>query len=347
MRKSINANQIINDTVIPWETLKNAVILITGATGLVGGALAGALSAVSNARGLSLHIIGHGRSREKGEVIQKKHGIDFIYGDIRQPHWLKSLPERVDYIFHCAAITASAQMVSEPVQVMTTAVDGTVGILALAKEKNVKSLVYLSSMEIYGQMTQTEVCEIDLGYLDLSNPRSSYPESKRYCEMLCTAYASQYGTPVKIARLAQTFGAGTPMDDTRVFAQFARAGVAGQNIVLHTTGQSRGNYCDISDAVRGLILLLVKGKNGEAYNIVNPQAGKTIREMAEMVAVEIFGGAVKVVVDIPPDINKRGYAPSSNFTLNADKLSALGWKPTYGLAEMYKNMINEWQGYNV
>jgi nucleoside-diphosphate-sugar epimerase len=216
-------------------------------------------------------------------------------------------------------------------------------MLEMARERQCKGFVYLSSMEIYGRTALREVSESDLGYLDLSSPRSSYPESKRGCEMLCAAYAAQYGVPVKIARLAQTFGAGTPENDTRVYAQFARSALAGESIELHTEGNSRGNYCDIADAVRGLLAVLLKGKDGEAYNIANPAASATIREMAELVANEVCGGKIGVVVNVPEDMEKRGYAPDAGYTLNADKLKALGWSPKYGLDRMYRRMLADWR----
>ena len=74
------------------------------------------------------------------------------------------------------------------------------------------------------------------------------------CECLCSAYASEYQLPVKIARLAQTFGAGVNPSETRVFAQFARSLIHGEDIILHTEGKSYGNYCDggISEKCAGL-----------------------------------------------------------------------------------------------
>ena len=65
-------------------------------------------------------------------------------------------------------------------------------------------------MEYYGQVTDdyTNVTEDKLGYVDLSKPRSCYPESKRVCETLCNAYVVQYNLNVCSARLAQTFWSG-------------------------------------------------------------------------------------------------------------------------------------------
>ena len=335
---------MLSDSNIQWDSLHGAVVLVTGVTGLIGGALAAVLSAANERNGLNLRIIGHGRNKDKGEDLAKNFGLEFVCGDIRKPSILADITDGIDYIFHCAAITKSADMVATPVDVIEAAVDGTRNILELARAKGCKSFVFLSSMEVYGQTKLGEVRESDLGYLELSNPRSSYPESKRFCEMLCVAYFAQYQLPVKIARLAQTFGAGSPKDDTRVFAQFARSALNSENLELHTEGKSRGNYCYISDTVCGLLTLLLKGKDGEAYNIANPSASATIREMAEIVANEVCGGKIKVVVNVPEDIVVRGYAPDAGYTLNADKLISLDWVPRFGLADMYQRMLADWQG---
>lgn len=56
------------------------------------------------------------------------------------------------------------------------------------------------------------------------------------------AYFSEYNVPVKIARLAQTFGAVILPGENRVFAQFAKSVIKGKDIILHSKGQSEGNY---------------------------------------------------------------------------------------------------------
>jgi nucleoside-diphosphate-sugar epimerase len=327
---------ILSDINIPWSDLRGCTVLITGATGLVGGALLRALLAANRQFNLNLRLIGQGLSRECELYI--------IRGDIREPSLFADIADRLDYIFHCAAITNSSDMVSKPVDVITTAVDGTRNMLELAREKHCKSFLYLSSMEVYGQTELLEATESNLGYLDLSNPRSSYPESKRLCEMMCVAYAAQHGVPAKIARLARTFGAGTPNDesDMRVASQFARKVLAGEDIELHTPGGSIANCCGTADVVRGLLTILLKGNVGEAYNVANPAASMTIREMAKLAAN--IGDHVKVIINVPEDIQKRGYAPDVGYTLNIDKLKALGWSPKYGLDEMYRHMIADWQG---
>jgi len=340
---SEDIKSLITDCCIPWFEFTNSTVFITGATGLVGSMLVRTLSSANKEQNLNIRILTHGRNRIKGSELVREFDAEFIAGDICHQIPSESLPPTINYIFHCAAITKSADMIAKPVDVIRTESEGISQMLRIAKEKNCKSFTYLSSMEIYGQTDSSELKENNLGYLDLADPRSCYPLGKRFAETLCNAYTIQFDLPVKIARLSQTFGAGTPKDDTRVFAQFARSALAGRNIELHTMGTSRGNYCYIADSIRALLIVLLKGKNGETYNVSNPDASTTIYEMAKIVATDIYLNKINVVVDIPEDISKRGYAPDVNYTLNIDKIKALGWVPRYGLEDMYKRMLNDWR----
>lgn len=334
--------EIVSDAGVPWEQLRNSTILITGATGTIGSALVRALHAANQKHGLGVKILAFGRDTQKAKQLAEQYCSAFYAHDIRVPLTVNGA---VDYIFHCASVTKSPAMVANPLNVIDTALKGTENVLKLAKIKSVKSVVYLSSMEVYGNTDSALqwVTENDLGYISLKSPRSCYPESKRMCECLCNCYFAQYGVPVKTARLAQTFGAGTSKNDTLVVAQFARNALSGENITLHTEGKSYGNYCYISDAVRGLFYLLLRGENSEAYNIANPAACMPIREMAELVANEVCGGKISVVLNTPLDIKNRGYAPDVTRRLSVEKIKKLGWIPKYGLMEMYQRMLADWR----
>lgn len=332
---------IIESDMIAWDLLQEANVFITGATGLIGSLLCRTMLAANDIRNLNIHIYGLIRNMDKAEMIfgEMLHRADFslIAGDITEP---VSMDGKVDYIFHCASVTASRTMVTKPVETLMTAVDGTANMLKLAKDKKVKAFVYVSSMEVYGSFSNLEhdVTEEDLGYINPLSVRSNYPESKRLCENMCIAYFTEYGVPVRIARLAQTFGAGILPGENRVFAQFARSAIRGEDIVLHTQGMSEGNYCYTSDTVKGLLVIALSGKDGEAYNISNPDTHTTIADMAQMVCNDIAGGAIKVIFDIP-ESNTFGYAADTKMKLDSSKLQALGWKPEIGLREAYVRLI--------
>lgn len=335
--------RLLSATYIDWENLKGKSFLVTGATGLIGSLCVKALSHFCNHTDADIKVYILARSLNKvREVYGNNEHIHVIIGDVRESIQLEN---NVDYIIHAASVTTSKYMVTNPVETLMTSIQGTYNLLQLASEKSVKGFIYLSSMEVYGVTTEdmNPITEDKLGTIDILNIRSSYSEGKRACELLCASYAQEYGVPVKIARLAQTFGAGVKKTENKVFASFAKSAVRNENIVLHTTGEAMGNYCYTADCVGALLCLLTRGETGEAYTIVNSGNSMKIKDMAALVA-ENWGG--QIVFDIPEG-NLYGYAPASSMKLSGRKMENLGWKATVGLKEMYQRMIEYWneEGY--
>lgn len=162
--------------------------------------------------------------------------------------------------------------------------------------------------------------------------------AKRMAEHMCYIYNKEYGVPVKIARLAQTFGPGILPGETRIFGQLARCVILKQDIILHTAGVSSGNYCYLADCLCGVITIMLKGNNGEVYNVVNEECCTTIRAMAEMVANEVAGGEVKVIIH-ESDAAAQAYPVPVKLKLSSQKLAGLGWRPHWNLKDMYVRMI--------
>jgi UDP-glucuronate decarboxylase len=334
--------EIVAHSNLPFDEYRNSTFLITGATGLIGSLLVKNLLYCNKVHGLNLKVLAIIRNIEKAKNIYgdlvNNEVLQFIITDLDEGHLEIDSP--VDYIIHAAAVTVSKVMVTNPVVTIKTAFNGTEAVLQLAAEKKSKGVVYISSMEVYGSLdVDHKVSEQDLGFVDLTSVRSCYPEGKRMCECLCTAYSSQYGVNVKSARLAQTFGAGILPTENRVFAQFAKSAMKGEDIVLHTLGKSEGNYVYTRDAVKAILMLLIKGEAGHAYNISNEESHMTIAAMAEMVADKIAYGKIKVVLDVSEDSLKFGYATDVKMHLDSSKMRFLGWKPEVGLLESYQRMM--------
>ncbi len=321
------------------EPFRNKTFFITGATGLIGSLLTRFLLYADQQIGLNLRILALIRNQKKAQRLYTDYlpgPLKFVVAELG--HGNLQLTEKVDYIIHAAAVTGSKQMVTDPVGTIHTALWGMDEVLRAAVENQAAAMVYLSSMEVYGQPTTTgQTVEADLGYVDLSNVRSSYPEGKRMSELLCNSYAEQYGLRVMSARLAQVFGAGVLPGENRVFAQFARSAMKGEDIVLHTTGQSEGNYVYTTDAIKAILMLLQKGKTQQAYNVANENSHLTIKSMAELVVEEFGRPDTQVVIDIPTE--NMGYAPDVKLWLDSHKLQQLGWQPTVDLKESYARLI--------
>lgn len=310
--------------------LEKSAILITGATGLIGSMIVKTLLEVNRIYSLGIRIIGLVRNWEKAEMI---------FGDeIDKIELITDYNVPCDYIVHTISPTTSKFFIEHPVETIRSSVETTISALELAKS-NKAAMVYLSSMEQYGIPYESGqiMTEDKIGEIDHLNVRSSYSESKRLCECLCASYAVEYGLDIKIARLAQTFGAGAPMSDNRMPMQFAKAVVAGRDIELHTEGRSVSNYVYLVDALTGILTLLAKGAAGEAYNICNDKESRTVRQVADLVAGEVAKGRIGVKVAIPKD--NPGYAPDVQMFLSSEKLKALGWNPEISMVEAYRRLV--------
>ena len=249
------------------------------------------------------------------------------------------LDEPVDLIVHGASLTSTRDYVRRPVETIRTTLQGTERVLEIAREQDVDSVAYLSSIEVYGAPDGSRrTTESEFAGFDPMVVRSSYPESKRMAEALCTGYAAEFGVPAKALRLTLTFGPGVDRDDERVFAAFARSALSGQDIVLHTAGETERSYLYTADAVTAILTVLLGGENGQAYNVANEDTYCSIRAMADLVART--GGPAPVAVRIEAEDGQgRAYPPTLKMDLDTAKLQALGWRPTVGLEEMYRRMM--------
>ncbi len=320
--------------------------LITGITGFLGSMAAKKLMCLEEFKKGTIKITGITRDvRRAGQIFPNTEDSRFLLleSDIRdKERFISSIDRPIDYIIHCAAVTQSAEMVRHPAETADSILMGTCNMLELARKQPVQGMVYLSSMEVYGMVDDIgrRRNEKELGDVNLFSARSCYPLGKRMAEHYCYLYQQEYGIPVKIARLAQTFGRGIHPDDNRVYMQFARAAYENRDIVLKTKGNSMGNYCASEDAVNAIFTILYRGKDGEAYNVVNEENTMSIRDMAELVASQIAGGQIKVITELE-DSGITGYAPDTGLKLSGKKLSQLGWCPEKGLTEMYQDVIQE------
>lgn len=322
-----------------FSFFKDEKVLVTGATGLIGSNLIRNMVAANKRYGLNLMIYGQVRSMERANrILEDIIGEKCLYL-IEEKNF--EFEVECSYIIHTASPTKSKYFVEYPVETINDSVISTKKMLELARRNRVKNFIYISSMEEYGNPYNHDgvTTEDDIGYINHLNIRSCYPQSKRICECMCMAYKAEYGVNCNIVRLAQTFGAGVPLSDNRVFMQFARAIINKENIILHTTGKSLSNFCYVSDAVLAIFKIMNEGISGEVYNVCNDKETRSIRDIAEMLITELSNHNSKVIIELPSNDQNMGYAQDVKLRLSSAKLMNIGWQPRVSMKEAYKRLI--------
>ena len=313
------------------EELRKKTILVTGGTGLIGSLTIKFLCYLNKYFDLHINIYSTVRNSEKAYTIATNNEVNWLVGSLDDEIKL----DYVDFIIHTACPTQSSYLSSHPVEVINDTITGARNIFELAKKSNAK-VVYLSSIEVYGQFFEhKKLDECQHGYIDHLNPRSCYPQSKLLIESLAASYAFEYGVDIKTARLTQTFGSGIATTDNRVFAQFARSAIRGDNIVLHTEGRSSKNYLYTTDAINAIFYILINGERGEAYNVANDETYISIYDLAHFIR-DTFNKNIEIITEID---KTKGYAPDTLIDLDTTKIKKLGWCPYVDLKEMFNRLI--------
>ena len=324
---------------LPWKELDGKTVFVTGGTGLIGYTLVSALLYRALTHGEKIRTLLLVRDENKARdqyacQLTDQCDLGFVTGTVEE---LPDINEKIDYIVHGACPTASRFFTGHPVETAQTIFNGTNSVLELGRKKQAEGAVFLSSMEVYGEIdTRRVITEQDLGRIDLYSVRSVYSEGKRMAENLCCAYAAEYGVHVTVIRLCQTFGPGVKKEDGRVFAYMARSAMSGADICLSTAGKKENMYLYTSDAAGAILLTLLKGERGCVYNAGNPDTYCSVREMGETAARTLGKGSVTVQTNT--EDMKGIYPPDSFLRLDISRLLHLGWQPTIGLEEMFRRM---------
>ena len=322
---------------LPLEKLSGCNILVTGATGLIGGCLVEAL--MMNPK-KNYHVYASGRNEERAlkrfANFYNDVSFHFIQHDVLTP-----LVSNInfDYIIHAASNASPNYFAQKPVEVIRSNIEGVVNLMEYGIQHDLKRFLYVSSGEIYGEGDGRVFTEHYSGYVDCTTPRACYPSSKRAAETLCVSYAAEYGVDVVIARPCHIYGPHYTEQDNRVYAQFIQNILNGENIVMKSDGRQFRSWCYVVDCISALLYILLKGEGGEAYNIADPYSNISIRQLAETIA-EI--GKKKVVLELSDDNQeKKGYNVVSKSVYSVEKLKSLGWNVEGTIQDKLITTINE------
>ena len=339
MNKTITQDlKYITSCDIPWEKLKDKIIFVSGAGGFLASYIVWTLIHLNKTQKLNIKIIVNARDYAKAVCkFGKDDCIEYFPNDITCK-FNSLIP--IDYIIHAAGYGSPKYFRDNPVGTALPNIIGTNNLLCLAKERKVKSFLFISSSGVYGHLNSYPGYETDSGTLNHIDPASCYLESKRMGEALCMAYYNQYQVPVKIIRPSIVYGPGIDLNDGRSFADFISAIVNEKNIELTSNGLAERSFLYISDAISGIFRVLLWEDSGTVFNLA-PDKEISIINLARMLTCDVFKElGLRVVFKESSKQFLR--VEFSKTAMDNSKLKSIGWEPKIGLRKGFERTVKSY-----
>jgi UDP-glucose 4-epimerase len=221
--------------------------LVTGGAGFIGSHIATALVE----RGDRVRVLDNLCTGNRDNLSAIAEYIEFIEGDLINPRDVDRALERVEVVFHQAALASVPRSVDAPLDTNAACVTGTVTLLDAARRKGVRRVVFAGSSSAYGDQPTPAKSE-----RLLPGPLSPYAAAKLAGEYYCKAFTSTYGLETVTLRYFNVFG---PRQDPEsqyaaVIPKFITAILAGGRPTIFGDGKQSRDFTYIDNVVRGNLL---------------------------------------------------------------------------------------------
>lgn len=292
---------IANELSEFYEKLEGKTVLIAGGKGFLGTYFKNVLITINETLSKPTKIIVMDNLITfKDKNDENNANVEFLEQDISQSFEIQN---DVDYIIHAASIASPPTYRKFPIKTVDVNYQGTKNLLEVAKEKKIKSMLFLSSSEIYGDPEIFPTPESYVGKVSCTGPRACYDESKRLAETISILYFQQYNIPIKIARPFNVYGPYLNLNDGRIIPDFMNNAMNKSEIIIHSDGTPTRSFCYARDAISGFFKLLFSNHNGIICNVGND----------EEVSVKNVANIIQNIMDKPISI-KMVKSEDPNYT---------------------------------
>jgi UDP-glucuronate decarboxylase len=300
-------------------------VLVTGGAGFIGSHLCRRLLALGHDVLVADNF--YSSTRRNVTDLLSEPRFELLRHDVTFPLYVE-----VDQIYHLACPASPVFYQRDPVQTTKTCVHGSINMLGLAKRLGARILL-ASTSEVYGDPAVHPQPESYWGHVNPVGVRSCYDEGKRCAETLFFDFHRQYGVPVKVARIFNTYGPAMLPNDGRVVSNFIVQALAGRPLTIFGDGSQTRSFCYVDDLVDGLIALMDTPPHVTGpVNLGNP-AEFTMLELAKLVLALTDSNAPIEEHPLPSDDPARRQPDITR----ARQL--LGWQPAVPLEEGLKRTI--------
>ena len=308
--------------------------LITGGAGFIGSHLAERLIA----RGDEVAILDNLSTGSDKNLVAIASKIKFKSGDILDKPLIEKLVSESDYVVHLAAALGVFNIVNKPLESLTTNLKGSEIVLE-ACDKYKKPVLLASTSEIYGKNDKVPLNEEDdriIGHPLKS--RWSYSEAKAVDESLAYFYYLENKLPIRIVRFFNTVGPRQVGHYGMVVPRFVSAALKNEPLSVYGSGEQIRCFCHVSDAVRGLLLVMDSDQAvGQVFNIGNSEQ-ISIMALAQKV-IAVTGSKSKIEKIAYEQAYPQGFEDMQRRVPDISKIDKiLGWQPQINLEQIIKDI---------
>ncbi len=227
------------------------------------------------------------------DAARTDQAFEFVELDIRDADKLREVFDRREFecIVHLAARAGVRPSLCHPKLYAETNINGTLNLLELARDYEVKQFVFGSSSSVYGVNSKVPFSEDDR----INQPISPYASTKAAGELLCHTYSHLFGIRTVCLRFFTVYGARQRPD--LAIHKFSKLISEGKSIQVFGDGTTRRDYTYIDDIIQGVRASI--DYDGSMHEVFNLGESETT-DLARLIELLEGNLGVKAIIDRQP-----------------------------------------------
>lgn len=245
----------------------------------------------------------------------------FHVADIRDQHIIDVIFqfEKPDIVIHGAAETFVDYSLNDPNSFVTSNILGTQVIINACLKHKIEKLIYVSTDEVYGQLTD-ESSEPWTEY-SLISPRNPYSATKAAGELLVKAASHSHGLIYNITRSSNNYG--PRQTPEKLIPKSIKCILHNQKIPIYGKGLQIRDWTHVFDNCAAINTILSKGEPNQIYNISGNQEFSNIEVVQKICNAMNKGHELISFIEDP----RSGH--DFRYSIDSSKIKSLGWEPKY------------------